>query len=132
MYMRVILSTSQLLPLLYCIVICSSRTPGNTTISSSDVAHAVVQNGWQNQSSPSGFQQTFYASPHGFPQQYALVPLNGGPGRLNGHQQHAMLPAGPPPGMPLGPGMGSPHMLGSPGMNSFKYAALHAVHMCMH
>ena len=87
----------------------------------------MLQNGWQHQQPHGDFQHTFYAGPQGFPQQYALVPLNGGAGMMNGPQQHPMPPAGPPPGMimPPGPSMGPSQMMRSPGMDAFKYA-LHA------
>ncbi|KAL3139054.1 hypothetical protein ABBQ32_005852 [Trebouxia sp. C0010 RCD-2024] len=74
------------------------------------------QSAWQNQQPQLGFQQTFYAGPHGFPQQYALVPLNGGTGLPH---PHAMPLAGPPPGRPSG--LGSSHVMNGPGMNAFSH-----------
>ena len=42
---------------------------------------------------------------------------------LAGPHQHAMPPAGPPPGIPPSPGMAPPHMMNAPGMNAFRCAS---------
>ncbi len=67
---------------------------------------------------PGSFQQSFYAGG----QQYALVPLNGGPAVMNSPQHHGMPPMGP--GFGRSPGIPPPQMLGgpafAPGMNGFK------------
>lgn len=64
------------------------------------------------------FQQLFYAGG----QQYALVPLNGGPAVMNSPQHHGMPPMGS--GFGQNPGITPPQMLGrpafAPGMNGFK------------
>ncbi len=66
---------------------------------------------------PGSFQQSFYAGG----QQYALVPLNGGPAVMNSPQHHGMPPMGR---FGRSPGIPPPQMLGgpafAPGMNGFK------------
>ncbi|KAL0037580.1 hypothetical protein WJX77_003637 [Trebouxia sp. C0004] len=86
------------------------------------------EGGWQQQQQhqqppmhhhqPDTFQQSFYAGG----QQYALVPLNGGPAVINRPQHHGMSPMGA--GFGHSPGIASPQMLGgpafAPGMNGFN------------
>ncbi len=89
----------------------------------------MLQGGWQHQQpqqyQPQGnLQPPFFPGQNGFPQQYALVPLNGSSGMMNGPQQHGTPPVGPLPGFGHpAPGMGSPQMMGgpgfAPGMNGF-------------
>ncbi|DBB02481.1 TPA: hypothetical protein ACH3X3_011475 [Trebouxia sp. C0006] len=87
------------------------------------------QGGWQQQQQQQqqppmhhqqsgNFQQSFYAGG----QQYAVVPLNGGPAVMNSPQHHGMPPMGP--GFGHNPGITPPQMLGrpafAPGMNGFN------------
>ena len=79
-------------------------------------------------------QQPFVAGQNAFPQQYALVPLNGSPGMMNGIQQSGFPPIGPSLGFGPSPGMaGPPQMMGRPafppGMNGFK--CVHQAHMLL-
>ena len=73
------------------------------------------------------FPQAFFGGHNGAAQQYALVPLNGGPAVMNGPHQSAFPPIGPSPGLGLTPGMASPHMGAAaflPGINGFRSALL--------
>ena len=67
---------------------------------------------------PGNFQQSFCAGG----QQYALVPLNGGPAMMNSPQHHGMPPMGT--GFGHSPGIPSLQVLGgpafAPNMNGFK------------
>ncbi|KAA6420678.1 MAG: hypothetical protein FRX49_09470 [Trebouxia sp. A1-2] len=86
------------------------------------------QGGWQQQQQqqqppmhhqqPGNFQQSFYAGG----QQYALVPLHGGPAMMNSPQHHGMPLMGT--GFGHSPGIASPQMLGvpafAPGMSGFN------------